>query len=955
MTNWYLFRFNLKRCRDDHLRLDSPGAGSTSDKIMDSNKDSQLEQLRAENERLRHDAHRYRALAEAWSDIVWIMDEEGRGDGHRQWFADFTGIPLEELRANPARWHAAVHPEDSPWLQMAWLTSIQEGKPYQHEFRLRRRDDIYSNVRLRGAPVHDQQGKVVEWVGTINDFTAQKAVEEQLRESQQQFSQLAEHISAVFWLMALPGRQVLYVNPAFERVWGLQRERLYEDVCVMERHIHPDDFARVMDELRAHPKDEPFVTEYRIVRPDGQVRWLEDRAFPVRNEAGDIYRMCGFAEDITARKQVEETLRVHSEFTRTVLESNPDCLKVLDGTGRLQFMNANGRCLMEIDEFAPLENQFWWNLWPVEAQTVIRHAVRQAQQGETAHFQAFCPTAKGTPKWWDVVVAPVPGVDGQPTRLISVSRDITERKQQEDALRQSEERLNLAIEGAHLGTFDWNITTGRVQWSSKLEAMMAMEPGTFDGTLEGFQKIVHPDDCAKVEERIAVALREGHYECEFRMLKGDGGVRWVLTKGLVIFDDRKQPVRMVGVDIDITARKQAELDRAELLEKERAARAEAEAANRAKDEFLALVSHELRNPLHLMLGWTRLLRSHSDAQVAKVMGIIERAAKAQQQLIEDLLDSARMVTGKLRLDTRPLDLLMVVHSALDAARSAADAKRILLITDYRLAEEQVTGDPDRLQQVIWNLLSNAVKFTSEGGTVTVSLERRSPYVCIIVQDTGKGITPDLLPYVFEPFRQSTEAGGGRRQGGLGLGLSLVKQLVELHGGTVEAGSEGVGKGATFTVWLPLRAVRGEVTVEGQKAQPVPITELPVSLTGKRILVLDDEADARSVITKTLTQCDAEVRAVATGTEAMEALTRGAWRPDVLISDIQMPDEDGIAFMRRVRALAPEQGKTLPAIALTAYNARQDRIQALQAGFQAHLVKPVEPLELVLTVASLTSS
>ncbi|HEX4945890.1 MAG TPA: response regulator [Blastocatellia bacterium] len=430
------------------------------------------------------------------------------------------------------------------------------------------------------------------------------------------------------------------------------------------------------------------------------------------------------------------------------------------------------------------------------------------------------------------------------------------------------------------------------------------------------------------------------------------GAKDYLIKGRFTATDLQRAVHLAMEKAAlIRAHQQAEQELAEALQKESAARAEAEAANRAKDEFLALVSHELRSPLNSIVGWARLLRNHADPQVRKVVDIVERNTKAQQQLIEDLLDSARMLAGKLRLDARPLDLLPVVRAAVEVIRPAAEAKRITLLTKYELNQEQVTGDADRLQQIVWNLLSNAVKFTPEGGVVLVRLERCAPHLCLSVSDTGRGIRPELLPHIFERFWQDAQAGSATRLGGLGLGLSLVKQLTELHGGTVSASSEGEGFGATFTVCLPLRAVRGEVQAETPLRHALQSTPHSVSLAGAHVLVVDDDTDARSVITRTLEQCGAEIRAVASGQEAIETLTLSEWHPELLICDIGMPEEDGYTLMRRVRKLPPSQGGKLPAIALTAFNQREDRMEALQAGYQIHLAKPVEPLELALAVAS----
>ncbi|MGH9850234.1 MAG: hybrid sensor histidine kinase/response regulator [Blastocatellia bacterium] len=399
--------------------------------------------------------------------------------------------------------------------------------------------------------------------------------------------------------------------------------------------------------------------------------------------------------------------------------------------------------------------------------------------------------------------------------------------------------------------------------------------------------------------------------------------------------------------IDVTDRKRAEREREQLLQQEKAARAEAQAANQSKDEFLAVVSHELRNPLNSILGYARLLRGRTAdaAQIKQLVEIIERNGRMQLKLIEDLLDTARIITGKLRLEVQPVDLISVIADALDVARPAAQAKDIKLISDLDPLAGQITGDPSRLRQIVWNLLSNAIKFSPEGGRVEITLKRAGPHVRIAVRDTGKGIEPEFLPHIFERFRQG-DMSSARRAGGLGLGLSLVKHLVELHGGTVEAESAGAGQGATFTIQLPLRAVYAPPPEE-HKSRAAMLPPGAESMAGLRALIVDDEEDVRMLLVLTRQSYGAEAQAVASGNEALELLARQTPDEhfDVLICDIGIPGEDGYAVMRKVRALPPDEGGAIPAIALTAYGRAEDRVRALAAGYQMHVVKPVEPDEL----------
>jgi signal transduction histidine kinase/CheY-like chemotaxis protein len=396
-------------------------------------------------------------------------------------------------------------------------------------------------------------------------------------------------------------------------------------------------------------------------------------------------------------------------------------------------------------------------------------------------------------------------------------------------------------------------------------------------------------------------------------------------------------------------RQWAEEKRIQMLAREQEARQQAETANRIKDEFLAVLSHELRSPLNPILGWSKLLRNGklNAAKTAQALEIIERNAQLQSQLIEDLLDVSRILRGKLSLNMAPVNLASTIKAALETVRLAAEAKSIQIQTVFDQTIGQVLGDAARLQQVIWNLLTNAVKFTPEGGRVEILLQPIGSQAQIQVKDTGKGISPDFLPHVFEYFRQA-DATTTRTFGGLGLGLAIVRHLVELHGGTVQVDSPGEGQGATFTVKLPLiKDKSGRHKAEGNSS---PLAPESSPLTGIRVMVVDDDTDSREFIAFVIEQLGAQVSTVASAGEALKALKRS--QPNILLSDIGMPNMDGYMLMRQIRAMPPEQGGQILAIALTAYAGEIDRQQALEAGFQHHLAKPVEPNELVKVILNL---
>lgn len=463
-------------------------------------------------------------------------------------------------------------------------------------------------------------------------------------------------------------------------------------------------------------------------------------------------------------------------------------------------------------------------------------------------------------------------------------------------------------------------------------------------------ELVHEDDIDQVREAWAESRREGSaFELEYRLRRNlDGAYRWHLGRGVAERDDHGQIEGWIVTAIDIDDKKAAAEARTRLLELEKNAREKSDAANRTKDEFLATLSHEIRTPLNAILGWAQLLRSGDLDEIAsaKALEIIERNAQAQGRVIEDLLDVQRIVTGKTRLVVTMVDLRTLITGAVESIRPAAEAKGISLSVE--LAEvAPVDGDALRLQQVVSNLLSNAVKFTPTEGHVKVTLLQVESGVEIRVRDDGAGVQGDFLPHVFERFRQG-DSTTTRTQGGLGLGLAIVHHLVTLHGGTVRAESDGVGKGTVFTVRLPVRRSSERLRATGAAALVI-----PPSLVGVEVLVVDDELDARELLRTVLARSRATVTVAASAREALECLALRM--PNVLVSDIGMPGEDGYSLVKKMSAHAALQGKIRPiAVAVTAFASSEDRERALRAGFQSHLAKPVDPAELVLTIASLVS-
>jgi PAS domain S-box-containing protein len=473
---------------------------------------------------------------------------------------------------------------------------------------------------------------------------------------------------------------------------------------------------------------------------------------------------------------------------------------------------------------------------------------------------------------------------------------------------------------------------------------------------KNFLDLEYPDELAmKLQRQIQQVFDTGQGltdETPYTSPTGAGGYYEYIFKPVF---GAAGTVRVVaGSTRDITERQRIEQRREQTLEAERAARAEAERIGRMKDEFLATLSHELRTPLNAIYGWTQLLRqtSPSPEKLAHGLETIERNSRVQIQLIDDLLDMSRIISGTVRLDLQLLELAPVVESAVEAIRPAAEAKDLRIESVLDRQAGRVAGDPARLHQVLFNLLNNSVKFTPPGGWVRVGMARVDARLEIVVSDTGQGIKPEFLPHAFERFRQA-DSSTTRNHGGLGLGLAIVKQLVELHGGTVEARSSGDGQGATFAVSLPLAAVDPQVEKADRRPLTLPEREphpgKPLMLTGIKVLLVDDEPDTRDLLKQILEEREAEVLTAASAQEGLDAVTRH--QPHVILSDIGMPGQDGYELIRSVRAL-PDGLGVVPAVALTAFARPEDRERALLSGFQAHLVKPVDSAELVAVVASL---
>jgi len=539
---------------------------------------------------------------------------------------------------------------------------------------------------------------------------------------------------------------------------------------------------------------------------------------------------------------------------------------------------------------------------------------------------------------------------------IAVITDITARKQAEEAAHTAYRQLAFHVESSPLAVVEWDSDFRVSRWSESAERLFGWKADEVIGKHVNEWRFVFADDVDAVA-LVTNRQREG-VEVQGvqrnRNYTRDGSVLFCEWYNSVLRDDRGKLVSVLSLVLDVTARQSAEEERAASLLRERDARRHAEEADRLKDEFLATLSHELRTPLTSILGWASMIRNGEveGSNASRAIETIERNARSQARLIDDLLDVSRIITGNLRLDLHPLNLAPIVDAALDALRPTADVKGIKLQTNFVPEECLVKGDPHRLRQVIWNLLSNAIKFTPRGGSVSIDLTCIESTARLTVSDTGDGISSEFLPYVFDRFRQA-EGSISRKQGGLGLGLAVARHLVELHGGTITAESDGLGNGAVFTVDLPLAQERRDPARAEERRREVERRRRRsgvIRLDGVRVLLVEDDDDSRKLLGTMLKRYGAKVTSTKSAAEALDVFENEV--PDVIISDIGMPDQDGYEFIRKLRALPVENGGNIPAIALTGYASRKDRERALNSGYSQHMAKPIEQADMISAIAAL---
>jgi len=841
------------------------------------------------------------------------------------------------------------------------------------------------------TPIRGAEGQVERVLCISRDITEQKRIEEERHQNQERLRKNEERLSAIFSQAAV-GLSEIRLDGRFERVndelckmLGRSREEIL--AASIADVTHSEDLPKSLKAFKQLIESgEPVSFDKRYLRPDGTIIWGNSSLTRLDDEQGRPQTVLVVTVDLSDRKQAELEIR---KFV-SLADHSTEFIGMCDMNFIPFYVNKAGTQMVGLDDVqqyskTPVKEFFFPEDQDFILNEFFPQVLREGRAEVEIRFRHF---KTGEALWMIYNVFYLKDENNQPIGLASVSHNITERKRAESAIL---ERSRLSAMSADIGTI-------LIQNDSLPDILKQCTEALVSHLDIAFARIWLLNQKKNVLELQASAGMYTHLDGshsqvpvgQFKIgciaqerqpyvtnnITGDPCLhnpQWAAQEGIVAFAGYPLIVenQVVGVmalfsrsclsEITVQTiasvanavsvgiqRKQIAAEREQLLKQEQAARAEAEAANRIKDEFLAVLSHELRSPLNPILGWSRLLQQGKlDAvRTAQALTTIERNAKLQAELIEDLLDVSRILQGKLSLNVSPVNLASTIRAALETVRLAAEAKLIDVQVNLDANVSSVMGDATRLQQVVWNLFSNAVKFTPVGGRVEVRLTQVDNQVQITVRDNGKGIPEEFLPYVFDYFRQADSA-ITRKFGGLGLGLAIVRHLVELHGGMVAADSAGEGLGATFTVNLPLMPIRREENPEEQ------FSDSASNLQGIQVLVVDDDTDTREVMVFILEEAGASVISVTSASEALAALTKS--QPDLLLSDIGMPDMDGYMLMRQVRSLPPEQGGQIPAIALTAYAGEINKQQAMAAGFQHHIAKPVEPDEIIKLIAGLIGS
>lgn len=842
------------------------------------------------------------------------------------------------------------------------LRRIRRGERVDHFETVRvTKDGRRVDVSLSVSPVRNAAGIVVGASKIARDITAQKRA----RETEAYLAAIVDSSEDAIVAKDLNGI-IRSCNGSCARIYG------YEPPELIGKPIHiliPPELHAEEDDILARVGRGERIEHFETVRvaKDGRRIDISLSVSPIRDGSGTIVGSAKVARDITEQKRLIRELAAQEERYRVTLASIGDGVIAADLQGRVAYLNptgerltgwtfaeARGRNLADVFQIIneksrePVENPTAMVLKLGYVIGLANHTVLVARNGVER------PIADSA--------APIRDAAGETLGAVLVFRDVTEERRAEDAIAEQRKWFETTLESIGDGVIATDVR-GHVAFMNPIAEHLTgwrLTDARGRPCADVF-KIISEESRTTVENPVTRVLADGvivGLANHTLLIGADGTERPIDDSGAPI---RSRDGRIVGAVLvfrDVTERRRAELERRSvavererLLEAERAARSDAERASRVKDEFVAMVSHELRTPLNAILGWTQLMmQGQSDADIVRRgLDVIVRNTRIQAQLISDLLDVSRIVSGKLRLSIEKLDLAALIENVIETVQHAADAKRIAIARELE-SGVAIAGDPSRMQQIVWNLLWNAIKFTPDGGSVMVRLRESGADAELSVRDTGVGIRREFLPHIFDRFQQGNLS-ITRQYGGLGLGLAIAKHLVDLHGGSIRAESEGEGRGATFIVLLPSGPLPSAVGAANEFGGRAEADALPSDvLDGVRVLVVEDESDTRDFLRRFLSAYGASVVAAASAGEAMALVAEA--RPNLLVSDIGLPEVDGYELLRRLREMDPSGAGGIPAIAMTAYARAEDRMLAFRAGYQAHLPKPVEPAQLLEAVAQL---
>lgn len=823
------------------------------------------------------------------------------------------GMEPGQFALTGAAFFALVHPADRERVEATVRAAMEQRTPYECEFRIVRPGGEAAWVMNRGQGRYGSDGQPHGMIGTIADISASKRTEQAMQAALE-----ASAAGTFHWDMRSDS---LHWDAALDRLFGLPPGEAVQSLARFIALVHPDDRAGVIARCeRCRTEGAPFEMEFRIVRPDGSQRWLYDRGRAFRDPDGRPATMTGACVDITHRKGTELALRRSEAFYRQALEALPGMTFTCSADGYVDYLSEQWQEFTGVPSGRLMGNAWPDMIHPADRAATLAGWQRAVAQGSLYDVEYRVRRHDGEYRWFQARGTPIRDADGQVASWLGMAVDVHALKETQAALRASGDRLARAQRAGGIGVWELDAATGLVVWSEEVAKLLGVPATDLDAVpAHVWRAALHPDDAPQIEARLAEAWQTGRFHQVYRVVHADGRMLWLEAEAQVVPDAAGAGRRLAGTVRDVTERQAAE----EALR----------TADRMKDEFLATLAHELRNPLAPLRTGLEVLRRGQPGTpgVEQARAMMERQLAHMVRLVDDLLDISRISRGHIEIRREPVEVGTVIAHAVEGSRQLVESKRHTLEVELGPEVLWVEGDLTRLAQVVGNLVNNAAKYTAPGGSIRVGSRRRGDAVEIYVVDNGAGIDTAAQPRVFDLFMQ-VEGTRRHSQGGLGVGLALVRRLVELHGGSVTVQSGGVGHGSTFTVSLPPAAAFGR-----EALAPAAPADGQATMTGRRVLVVDDNVDAAETLVMFLALAGHETRMAHDGHQAIEVAR--SFLPQVALLDIGLPGMSGLDVARRFRADAALAGAFL--VALTGWGTEDDKRTCLEAGFDLHLTKPVD--------------